>query len=266
MKTLLTHNLTPHTVSALNEIPQIKHAFFTRHGGISPGIYASLNCGFSSADKLENIRENRRRAMGFFGKKGNALVTINQVHGSGVINVKEIRNGEQQPKADGMVTKKKGIVLGILTADCAPVLFAEPSSGIIGACHAGWRGALSGIVPKTVNAMENMGAMRKRIIAAIGPCIGQRSYEVGSDFKEKFLEKDKDYEKFFQSVGSTLAHFNLPGFVEWQLQVSGVTKHDRIKTDNFMDENILYSYRRMIKNDQSDYGRGLSAIMIKDET
>ena len=262
MKTM--QNLIPLTISALNEVPQIKHGFFTRRGGISAGLYASLNCGFSSADKLENIRENRRRAMDFFGKKENALVTINQVHGNKIINVKKIGYKERRPEADGMVTKKKGVVLGILTADCAPILFAEPSSGIIGAWHAGWRGALSGVVIKTVESMESIGAIRKRIVAAIGPCIGKNSYEVRSDFKNAFLEKDKAYEKFFEIVDSNHAYFNLPGFVEWQLQVSGVVKHDRIKTDNFSDENNLYSYRRMIKKGQSDFGRGLSAIMIKE--
>ena len=186
------------------------------------------------------------------------------VHGNKIINVKEIGNKERRPEADGMVTKKKGVVLGILTADCAPILFAEPSSGIVGACHDGWRGALSGVVKKTLESMESMGAIRKRNVAAIGPCIGKNSYEVRSDFKNVFLEKDKAYEKFFEIVDSNHVHFNLPEFVEWQLQISGVAKHDRIKTDNFSDEKNLYSYRRMIKKGQSDFGRGLSAIMIKE--
>ena len=173
----------------LSMAPEIEHGFFTRQGGISTGIYASLNCGYESGDKEKNVTENRRLVCKYLSISLHSLISAYQVHGSNVVTVEKPWGRDNTPKADGMVTNRKGIALGILTADCAPVLFADPTQGIIGACHAGWRGALDGIIHSTVLAMEALGARPSSIKAVIGPCIAQKSYQVEMDFLDQFVDR-----------------------------------------------------------------------------
>src|ERR1043165_4338517 len=175
----------------------INAAFFTREGGVSEGLYAALNCGYGSGDDPEAVRENRRRAMERFDLSPDALVTLYQVHSPTVVEVEQHWRPGGAPKADGMVTAKRGLALGILTADCAPVLFADAEAGVIGAAHAGWRGAFDGAIGHTVEAMEELGAHAGRIVAVVGPCIAQASYEVGTEFVERFVEMDPELQRFF---------------------------------------------------------------------
>src|SRR4051812_19853957 len=207
------------TLGPLNRLDGVRHAFFSREGGVSEGLYASLNCGLGSKDSPENVQANRARAAEQLEIEAASLLTCYQVHGTTVVDVDAPWTRENLPKADGMVTQKPGIALGILTADCAPVLFADAKARVIGAAHAGWRGALTGVLPATVKAMVERGAEAKSIVAGIGPCIAQRSYEVGPEFPAAFLAADAENEALFAPCawaakrGETKYLFDLRGFV-----------------------------------------------------
>lgn len=248
----------------LADLDGVQHRFFTRHGGVSSGLYSSLNCGYGSADPPENVRENRRRVAEHFGLDEPDLQTVHQIHSTDVLTVADDRwSSPGAPKADGLVTDRPGVVLGVLAADCAPVLMADDDAGVIGACHAGWKGALGGVADATIAAMEKLGARRDRIQVAIGPCIGSASYEVGPEFPIPFAAQDKGNAAFFRNARRD-GHFmfDLPGYLVHRIARTGVsvtaTGHDTLSsTDDF------FSYRRNTLQGVRDYGRGLSAIALR---
>jgi len=212
--------------------PGVSHAFFTRDGGVSTGIYASLNCGAGSDDNPDAVVENKRRAAIQMSVADERLWTLYQIHSANVITVDGgVSAGGSRPEADGMATRDAGIALGILTADCAPVLFSDPENGVIGAAHAGWKGALSGVVENTVTAMEDLGADRARIRAAIGPCIAQDSYQVGEEFLVPFLAADHSAAAFFAPDPDPGKHrFDLRGFVASRLEQAGIADTEALQT------------------------------------
>lgn len=249
---------------ALADLDGVQHHFFTRHGGVSDGLYSSLNCGYGSDDPADNVRENRRRAAAAFGMAEPDLLTVHQIHSTDVLVVADDRwTSPGAPKADALVTDRPGVVLGVLAADCAPVLFADGTAGVIGAAHAGWKGALGGVVDTTIAAMERLGARRERVRAAIGPCIGRDSYEVGPEFPAPFLNQEAANESFFRPA-TRAGHFlfDLAGYLMRRLSLAGVaagaTGHDTLaQRDDF------FSYRRNTLAGVRDYGRGLSAITLR---
>ncbi len=247
---------------ALDGAPGLRHGFFTRQGGVGGGLYASLNCGFGSDDAAGDVAENRRRAARALGAAPDRLVTVYQVHGTDVVTVDTPWRPGKSPRADGMVTRRPGIVLGILTADCAPVLLADAEAGVVGACHAGWRGALDGIVDATLAAMVALGAARARIRAAIGPCIAQRSYQVGPEFRATFTEADPAHDGFFTADSGDRSRFDLEGFVSARLETAGIGETSALGLDTCADAARLFSYRRATLAGEPDYGRLLSAITL----
>ncbi|RAU23108.1 peptidoglycan editing factor PgeF [Paramagnetospirillum kuznetsovii] len=252
------------TLSALNDFTRIRHGFFTREGGVSEGIYASLNCGAGSKDDPKAVVENRRRAMALLDLPVEALCTVYQTHSSDVVVVTEPLAAGQPARADAMVTNRPGIALGILTADCAPVLLADGKAGIVGAAHAGWKGALGGVLDNTVKAMVALGAKPANIVAAMGPCIGHRSYEVGPEFPAPFLAEDKANLDFFApSPRERHALFDLPGYISRKLAGLGVIEVTRVPADTLRDGSRFFSYRRATLNGEPDYGRQLSAIVLE---
>jgi polyphenol oxidase len=255
------------TLGSMNALDGVRHAFFTRVGGASGGIYASNNCGFGSADDPTCVAENRRRCAAHLELPFEALLTVHQVHGRDVITVETPWPHGQAPRADAMVTNRPGIALGILAADCAPVLFADPEARVVGACHAGWRGALGGVADATVEAMCRLGARRERIAAAIGPCIAQRSYEVGPEFPRPFLEQDEDNGALFATVaGARPGHvmFDLPGYLGRRLGKLGLGGVTSVPCDTCREEQRFFSYRRATLRGEKDYGRNLSAIALEN--
>lgn len=244
----------------------IRHAFFTREGGVSGGIYASLNCGAGSNDNPEHVQENKRRAAAQFDLPEDCLVTLYQVHSPEVVVVTDptpIR--AERPQADAMVTRTPNVALGILTADCAPVLFADSENGIIGAAHAGWRGALGGVLERTIDAMENLGADRTRMSATVGPCIAQESYQVGAEFPAPFLDADPATADLFRPDGDTGKHlFDLRGFVLRKLKQATLGDVDAVDVDTYASDTLFFSYRRTCHRSEDDYGRGLSAIALTE--
>ncbi|MEE2996577.1 MAG: peptidoglycan editing factor PgeF [Pseudomonadota bacterium] len=248
------------------DAPVMRHGFFTRDGGVSDGVYGSLNCGAGSSDRHENVGENKRRAVARLGIAADRLITLNQVHSANVITVKvpsEII--AKCPEADGMVTDYPGVALGILTADCAPVLLADIRAKVIGAAHAGWRGALRGVIENTVSAMEKLGAQRENISACVGPCIAQESYQVGPDFPDPFIEADPKAAMYFiPDAEPGKYRFDLRGFVLSRIGATGVTTYDTIDIDTYARDDLFFSYRRACHRGEHDYGRGLSAITLQE--
>lgn len=254
---------SPLTADSLTEMTGVKHGFFTRVGGVSGGLYASLNVGFGSDDTAENVRRNRERAVSALDG-AQALNTVYQIHGKTVARADEAWDPASAPKADAMVTDRPGIAIGILTADCAPVLFADPVSRVVGAAHAGWRGAVGGVLAATVEAMEELGASRSNIRAVVGPTIAQASYEVGPEFPAPFLEEDPENKRFFRpSIRETHHMFDLVGYVESRLAALDLEAVTRIDRDTCAEEDLFFSYRRSTLRREADYGRELSAILIE---
>ena len=242
----------------------IFHGFFTRLGGHSTGEYNGLNCGIGSGDSPEVVQLNRALVAQKAGVDKDGLLSVYQEHGPQVVNVTQ--GWEDRPKADAMVTDQAGFALGILTADCAPVLFAgekPDGSPVIGAAHAGWKGALSGVLCGTVAAMVQLGAQHKTIKASVGPCIGKQSYEVSLDFVDPFLEENEESERFFHA-GSKDGHlmFDLAGYCAWRLARAGVGSVTLLDKDTYSNEEEFYSYRRMNHRGEKDYGRQISVISI----
>ncbi|MGQ9371421.1 peptidoglycan editing factor PgeF [Azospirillum sp. A39] len=253
------------TLGALNDINGIRHAFFTRTGGVSTGIYGSLNCGLGSGDSPAAVAENRARAAARLERPAESLVTCHQVHSATCVVVEEPWAPGKGPQADAMVTRVPGVVLGILTADCAPVLLADPGAGVVGAAHAGWKGAKGGVLEATVARMRDLGARIERIVAAVGPCIAQRSYEVGPEFPEPFLEEGARNADFFAPARRPGHHlFDLGGYVAQRLANAGVEVVQRCPNDTVAEEERFFSYRRACLRGETDYGRGLSAILLQD--
>jgi YfiH family protein len=251
------------TLGILNDAAGIRHAFFTRQGGVSEGLFDSLNCGFGSGDDPERVARNRGIAMKKLGLPPDRLVTCYQIHSATAIVVETPWLPGAAPKADGLVTRVPGLALGILTADCAPILFHDPFAEVVGAAHGGWRGALGGIVEATLRQMEAIGAVRSCIRAAIGPCIGRASYEVGVDFPQQFLAEDPSSCSFFQT-GSRAGHFmfDLSGYIEHRLASAGLAMVERASHDTVAEEEDFFSYRRSCLRGEGAYGRGLSAIAL----
>jgi YfiH family protein len=248
-------------LGSLGEPGAIRHAFFTREGGVSAGIFASLNCGFGSGDDPAKVAENRAIAAARLGLPPAALVTCHQIHSAEIVVVDQVWTAGTAPRADGMATRQVGIALGVLAADCAPVLFADPEAGVIGAAHGGWRGALSGVVEATVRAMVGLGARRDRIRAGIGPCIAQSSYEVGPEFEARFAADDPGSGAFF-APGPRPGHFrfDLPGYIAHRLQALGLASVEDAGLDTVSDDQRFFSYRRACHRGEPDYGRALAAI------
>ena len=239
----------------------VTHGFFTRRGGASSGIYSGLNCGYGSNDQTEIVAQNRARAAAALDLEPAALRALHQIHSSDVaIAGKE--GWEERPRADGAVTKEPGVALTVLTADCAPVLLADPEARVIGAAHAGWRGALDGILEAVVSAMIDLGAVRERIRAAVGPSISHRCYEVGHDLLERFLDADAENGRHFVNGHGDRYLFDLPGFVLKRLRSDGIDTAEWIGHCTYSDGERFFSYRRTTHANEPDYGRLLSVIVI----
>lgn len=252
------------TLGALNDLNGIRHAFFTREGGVSTGLYASLNCGLGSGDDPAAVAENRVRAAGRLGVKPERLVSLYQIHSPTCLVVDKPWGPDERPQADAMVTRSPGLALGILTADCAPVLFADARAKVIGAAHAGWKGAKGGVIEATLARMVELGAKTERIVAAIGPCIAMRSYEVGPEFPAPILAEDERTRDFFapsRRDGHFL--FDLAGYVGHRLAKAGVEVVARCPNDTRAEEARFFSYRRACLRGETDYGRGLSVIALQ---
>lgn len=245
----------------------IGHGFFGRQGGVSTGLYSSLNCGAGTRDNPDNIQENRQRVASAIGSSAEKLVTVKQIHSGQCVIVTGPWTVGERPDADAMVTDAPNVALGILTADCGPVLFSgqkADGSPVIGAAHAGWGGALKGILDNTVQAMIAKGAVPESIQASLGPCIGPASYEVSDDFTEPFLKHSENAEHFFKAARKP-GHlmFDLPGYIAWRLAQCGVKKVRISGLDTYALENEYFSYRRTTHRGEPDYGRQMSAIVIK---
>lgn len=237
----------------------IPHGFLGRRGGVSTREVAGLNVGIGSNDHRAAIEENRRRAVAAI-KPGAQLVTVHQVHSADAVHAERVWPVDARPHADAVVTNSPGLLLGILTADCAPVLLADPDAGVIGAAHAGWRGALSGVTDSVIGAMETLGARRDRIAAVVGPCISQLSYEVDQAFQDRFLAADAANGRFFTSVGKP--HFDLAAYVVDCLRSADIGAVESLNLDTYTDPERFFSFRRSTHRGESNYGRQLSAIAL----
>ena len=240
----------------LGDLP---HGFLGRRGGVSTGDLAGLNVGYGSSDDRAAIDENRRRAIAAV-LPGTELATVHQVHSAVVVEVDRPWPQGSRPRADAMVTDRPNLLLGILTADCAPVLFADAEAGVIGVAHAGWRGAFAGVTDATIEAMERLGARREHIRAAIGPCIAQPSYEVDEAFRLRFLDADAANARFFIEGGAGRPHFALESYIAARLDAAGIAVFDALGLDTYADPARFYSYRRATHRGEPDYGRQVSLI------
>ncbi|HZF35564.1 MAG TPA: peptidoglycan editing factor PgeF [Candidatus Angelobacter sp.] len=250
---------------ALKDSPRIRHGFFTRQGGVSAGLYASLNCGYGSNDDPGNVTENRRRALALIGMPPEVLATTYQIHSADVVEVTKPWPLDSRPRVDAMVTTRPGVALGIGTADCAPVLLADPVAGVIGAAHAGWRGAVTGVVEAVVRSMVERGAEPARMRAAVGPCIAQASYEVGPEFPQPFLQQDPENRRFFvPSKRAGHFMFDLPSYVVSRLRRLGIAEAASVARDTCAEADMFFSYRRTTLAGEKDYGRGLSVIALTE--
>ncbi|MFL4470348.1 peptidoglycan editing factor PgeF [Tateyamaria armeniaca] len=238
----------------------LRHGFFTRKGGASSGVFEGLNCGTGSSDQTEIVAINRDRAATALGVAADHLVGVHQVHSADAVTV----NGPQtdKPRADGLVTATPGIALSVLTADCQPVLFADPQAGVIGAAHAGWKGAQAGVLEATVDAMVDLGAERSNIHAVIGPSISQRAYEVGPEFFDTFFDEDPQNTRFFAGGDGDRMHFDLPGYGLARLRAAGVASAEWTRHCTYFDADRFYSFRRSVHAKDPDYGRLISAIVL----
>lgn len=247
----------------LKEQDNIRHGFFTRQGGVSSGIYESLNCGYGSDDDAASVRENRMRVAAKLGIEHSKVVTVRQVHSNRALVADMDWKQENRPEADAIVTAERGVGIGVLTADCTPVLFCDATAGVIGAAHAGWRGALNGVIESVIEEMEKLGARRERIFTAIGPAISQSAYEVGVDFRENFLAENVSNSAFFKDTGKTdKQYFDLPGYCQKRLTLAGIEAVEQMGLCTYGDESLFYSYRRAVHRGEADYGRQISAIVI----
>jgi hypothetical protein len=246
------------------ELPGVAHGFFTREGGHSTGLYASLNCGLGSGDDIAAVDKNRAIVSELLGVSPEHLLTVHQHHSADVQVVSKPWPQAERPKADAMVTRERGIALGVLTADCGPVLFADAGAGVIGAAHAGWKGALGGVTDQTIAAMENLGASRVNIVAVIGPTISKGAYEVGPEFPARFLDASKENSVFFRPSGREgRAMFDLPGYLAMRLKAAGLGSVVNLDVCTFADQARFFSYRRTTHRRERDYGRQISAIVLR---
>ncbi|MBL8543450.1 MAG: peptidoglycan editing factor PgeF [Hyphomonadaceae bacterium] len=256
---LLSADAPPHWTAAA--LAGVRHGFFGRRGGVSAGVYASLNAGTGSKDDAAHVRENRRRIAAAFGAPPDHLLGVHQVHSPTAVFVDSPWRGER-PQADALVTTKPGLVISVLTADCAPVLLADAEAGVIGAAHAGWKGAIGGVLSATIELMLQHGAARARIAAAIGPCIHQGSYEVGPEFEQRFVESDASYAAFFVPGAGDRRLFDLPGFCAIRLKALGIGRIEVLPLDTYAAPADLFSHRRSVHEGAGDYGRNCAAIAL----
>ncbi len=247
---------------ALASCGGLRHAFFTRRGGVSEGLYASLNGGLGSSDDPDRVHENRRRMAEELGVVPETLISVHQVHSPDAVIVEAPWSGDR-PKADGMATCVPGLALAVTTADCGPVLFADPHAGVIGAAHAGWRGALTGVLEATIARMEELGADRGRIVAVLGPTISGPAYEVGSDLTSRFIAADPANERFFAPNGRPgHAQFDLPAFIDARMAACGIGVVAAVRRCTYTEEEHFFSFRRTTHRGEADYGRLISAITL----
>jgi YfiH family protein len=248
---------------SLSALSGVRHCFFTRAGGVSTGIYASLNIGLGSNDDRANVMENRGRVADRLGVPRDKLAFAYQVHSPDVWRVDATTDLSQHPKADAIVTRTPGLGIAISIADCGPILFADAEAGVIGAAHSGWKGAFCGVVGSTVAAMEELGARRERIVAAIGPMISRRAYEVGAEFVARFEADDAENARFFSpSANAGHAMFDLPAYILKRLDQAGVGRAENLDLCTYSDEDRFFSYRRMTHRGEADYGRLVAAITL----
>lgn len=245
------------TTPALGDVT---HGFFGREGGVSEGIYASLNVGLGSSDRREAVHENRARVTAALGA---TIVTVHQVHSPDVVTVTQAFPDDARPPADGMVTDRPGLALSVLAADCAPVLFVDHEAGVIGAAHAGWKPAFTGVLANTVAAMEKLGARRDGIAAAVGPCIARRSYEVDEGFFRRFVEADEANERFFAAGRPERHQFDLEAYVVARLAAEGLTRIAALGQDTYSQPERYFSFRRTTHAGEPDYGRQISSIALR---
>lgn len=242
-----------------SDLLAVPHGFLGRQGGVSQGEMWGLNVGYGSGDDPDLIAENRRRAIEAVMPSAQ-LATVHQVHSPTVVYVDYAWPQDDRPQADAMVTDRPGILLGVLAADCAPVLFADVDAGVVGAAHSGWRGAFGGVNEATIEAMEGVGAQRERIAAVVGPSVSQASYEVDNAFRDRFLDQDQGNEQFFVTGPAAKPHFDLSGYILHRLDRAGIGRADALRQDTYSDPDRFYSYRRSTHRDEPSYGRQISMI------
>ena len=247
---IITHDL----------LGDIKHGFYTRQGGASSGVFAGLNCGFGSSDQHDIVAINRGRVAQSMGVPDTHLKGVHQSHSADVVSVTQA--SADKPKADALVTATKGIALSVLTADCQPVLFADQDAGVIGAAHAGWQGALNGVLDSTVDAMVALGATRENIVAVIGPSISQRAYEVSADFAQRSIDEDHSNARFFANGLGDKMQFDLPAFGLARLRAAGIKDAAWTRHCTYENHDRFYSYRRTCHRKEADYGRLIAAIRL----
>jgi hypothetical protein len=247
----------------LARLPGIRHAFFTRAGGVSNGVYASLNAGVGSNDELRNVAENRARMAAALGVPAERLLTCYQIHSPNAVVAVEPWGSDGRPRADAIVTKAVGLAVGVSTADCGPVLIADAQARVIGAAHAGWRGALAGVTDEAIAAMERLGAARQRMVAVLGPMIRQPNYETGTDVWDRFVAADSANARFFRpSTRERHFMFDLAGYVVARLAAAGIGTIEDIGACTYADADRFFSYRRMTHRGEADYGRHINAIVL----
>lgn len=254
---------SPIEADCLAELSGIRHGFFTRAGGVSTGIYESLNCGLGSRDETSLVLENRSRVAAHLSQNADEVVTLYQVHSATALVIDKPLPRNDLPKADAVVTSTPGLVIGALAADCAPVLLADPEARVIAAAHAGWRGAVAGVVEAAIAAMEGIGARRARIVGAVGPCINQDAYEVGPEFEAELLGQDAANARYFKrATPVSRAHFDLPRYVGGRLAAARIATVEITAPCTYENESLFFSYRRSQHRSEPDYGRQISAIVL----
>lgn len=258
----MTAPLEPIRSAALDGV---SHGFFTRKGGVSKGVYATLNGGVGSQDDSSAVAENRARMAQFLGVAPQNLLVPYQIHSADALAVAAPWPTDARPRCDGLVTKTPGLALGVTGADCGVLLLADKQAGVIGAAHAGWKGALTGMVEALVAAMEILGARRKNISGALGPTIGPQSYEVGPEFYQRFIEQDPDHARFFKPSAQAGRHmFDLPGLIESRAERTNIGRFENLRLDTYADETRFFSYRRTTHRNEPDYGRLVAGIALPD--
>ena len=246
----------------LNKFKNLKHCFFSRKNGVSQGYYESLNCGIGSNDKRENVLKNLELVCKKISCKNEALITLNQKHTNQVIHFKNEKSVKNKLEGDAIVSEAKNIAISILSADCAPILFYDPKKKLIGCAHAGWKGALNGIIKNTVKKFNELNSKNNDLIVAVGPCIGKENYEVKKDLLEKFIEKDKNNKVFFKEINNEKYLFDLRGFINREISDLNINNSDNVEMDTFSKKEFFYSYRRSRLNKENDYGRCISVILM----
>lgn len=250
---------------SLSRLARIRHAFFTRSGGVSEGVYASLNGGIGSKDAPDKVLENRARMAASLGVAPDRFLTPYQIHSPDVVVADGSWTQATRPRADAVVTREPKLAIGVSTADCGPLLFADQDAGVVGAAHAGWRGAFTGVVEATIAAMEKLGAARERMVVALGPTIRQPNYEVGPEFVERFLAADMDNARFFApSQREGHAMFDLTGYIADRVQRAGITRFEDLGLCTYADAERFFSYRRTSQRSEPDYGRHINAIALTE--